>query len=83
MSSLAVPLPAHLLSLAGGALLLGSVLVYLGVVALAVARVHRQYGSAMPGRQGMRAGAALTAGVRYSPLLLGAAAGAVILAMGR
>ena len=72
-------LHTNTLTIIGGVLLAGGLLLYLGAVTFAALRVRRQYSRAMVGGGGLYIGAALTAAVRYLPMLIVPLVGLVLL----
>jgi len=68
---------------AGGGLLAVTLVLYAGLVLVTVIRVRRQYSPAMSGGRRFSLGIALTASVRFSPLLLLASIGAMLYYLAR
>ena len=67
----------------GGVLLTLSLALYVGLILVTVIRVGRQYSPAMAGGRRFSLGIALTAGARFSQLLLPAVVGALLVYLTR
>ena len=74
---------AHPLLLIGLLLLVVGLALYLGSIALAIARVQGQYSAAMRGRGSLRTGAAFSTASRSWPFLAVALVGGILLILSR